>query len=108
LVIEGEVVPRQALGKSAQGIVGLPGSNNRLLWASEIRATKVSDGTVANGHADAALMSGAPVKLPMRGSVWFIEQYGARLVATVNRTIECRPQEGINYLGGRACPQCAL
>ena len=100
---------RPAREKSPQGFLWLPGPNDCLT-----RATKVSVGIVAHDGADADPVerwfcetSDARTDPEIiEAVVRFIEQHGARSVATVDRIIGCPHEEGIDYPEGEACPLC--
>jgi hypothetical protein len=106
---------RDRLPKKARGgFCGYPVATVAFYGPEDTRATKVSVGIVAHDGADADPVerwfcetSDARTDPEIiEAVVRFIEQQGARSVATVNRIIGCPHEERIDYPEGEACPLC--
>ncbi|BCZ85655.1 hypothetical protein PTKU64_93300 (plasmid) [Paraburkholderia terrae] len=112
--IKGTVVPRQACEKTRRGFCGYPVATVAFYGPDDTRATKVSVAIVAYEDADADpverwFCAASDVRTDpeiTEAVVRFIEQQGARSVATVDRIIGCPHEEGIDYPEGEACPLC--
>ena len=101
--------------KRAKGFRGYPVATVAFYGPDALRATKVSVGILLVEGAEADplerwfseerdVRSDATV---LEAVVRFIEQQGAKSVASVDRIIGCPHEEGIDYPTGENCPKCA-
>jgi hypothetical protein len=108
---------RDKLAKKRQkGFRGYPVATVAFYGPDDKRASKVSVGIIANEGDEADPLerwfsdtSDVRTDLEVLGNILrFIEQHGAKTVASTNRIIGCPHEEGIDYPEGEKCPRCAF
>ena len=100
--------------KRQKGYCGYPIASVAFYGPDDKRASKVSVGIIAREGADVDPLERwfsetADVRNDpaiIEAVVRFIEQYGAKTIASHDRVIGCPHEEGIDYPEGQECPQC--
>ena len=106
---------RDKLAKKRQkGFRGYPVATVAFYGPDDKRASKVSVGIIAKedgevGPLERWFSDTSDVRTDAtiaEAILQFIQQYGAKTVASVDRIIGCPHEEGVDYPEGEKCPRC--
>ena len=99
--------------KRQKGFRGFPVATVAFYGPDDKRASKVAVSLIPSEDAEADVIERWFSEMDARSDpaileaiLRFVEEQGAKTVASVNRIIGCPHEEGVDYPEGQECPQC--